>query len=90
MSFNKELNLLLKARYPILYITSSEEERVEQQLLLNLKVNQGKIIYNWNFIDGYISNPNLSNKAVKNPLQALELIENLNVQQPTIFITKRL
>lgn len=88
MSFNKELNLLLKARYPILYITSSEEERIEQQLLLNLKVNQGKIIYNWNFIDGYISNPNLSNKAVKNPLQALELIENIECTQPTIFILK--
>ena len=88
MSFNKELNLLLKARYPILYITSPEEERIEQQLLLNLKVNQGKIIYNWNFIDGYISNPNLSNKAVKNPLQALELIEDIECTQPTIFILK--
>nr|YP_010938184.1 Ycf46 [Meringosphaera mediterranea]WLD05697.1 Ycf46 [Meringosphaera mediterranea] len=88
MSFNKELNLLLKARYPILYITSSEEERVEQHLLLNLKVKQGKIIYNWNFIDGYISNPNISNKAIKNPLQALDLIETLKCEQPTIFLLK--
>ena len=29
MSFIKEFKLLLKARYPILYIPTSEEERVE-------------------------------------------------------------
>ena len=29
MSFRKELTLLFKARYPIIYIASFEEERVE-------------------------------------------------------------
>ena len=29
MVFSKELNLLLKARYPIIYISTFEEDRLE-------------------------------------------------------------
>jgi SpoVK/Ycf46/Vps4 family AAA+-type ATPase len=88
MSFSKELNILLKARYPIIYITSYEEERVEYSLINNLTTIQPKIIYNWNFIDGYTANPNIANKAIKNPLQALDLVENINDDQQNIFILK--
>lgn len=88
MSFSKELNILLKARYPIIYITSYEEERVEYSLRTNLTTIQPKIIYNWNFIDGYTANPNIANKAIKNPLQALDLIENVKDDQSNVFILK--
>ena len=88
MSFSKELNILLKARYPIIYITSYEEERVEYSLRTNLMAIQPKIIYNWNFIDGYTANPNIANKAIKNPLQALDLIENVKDDQSNVFILK--
>ena len=76
MKFTKELNLLLKARYPILYISSFEEERVEYLIFKKIRENTDRLIYSWNFIDGYknyLQNPKF---AAKNPLQALELIEN--------------
>lgn len=88
MNFTKELNLLLKSRYPILYISTFEEERVEYLICKKIKENTNKIIYTWNFIDGYknyIENPKF---ASKNPLQALELIENLKINTETIFILK--
>ena len=37
MKFIKELNLLLKARYPIIYISSFEEERIEYLIFKNIK-----------------------------------------------------
>jgi len=56
MKFSKELILLLKARYPILYISSFEEERVEYTINKVIKTYSNKSIYAWNFIDGYKSN----------------------------------
>ena len=88
MKFTKELNLLLKARYPILYISSFEEERVEYLIFKKIRENTDRLIYSWNFIDGYknyLQNPKF---AAKNPLQALELIENLKIDRGTIFILK--
>jgi len=86
MKFSKELILLLKARYPILYISSFEEERVEYTINKVIKTYSNKSIYAWNFIDGYKSNVVNPKFAAKNPLQALEFIENIN--SPTIFILK--
>ena len=40
MTFNNELNLFLKARYPILYINTIEEERVEYVIRKNVKINR--------------------------------------------------
>jgi len=88
MKFTKELNLLLKARYPIIYISSFEEERIEYLIFKNVKEYSEKSIYSWNFIDGYknfLPNPKF---GAKNPLQALELIENLKINKGTIFILK--
>ena len=88
MKFSQELNLLLKARYPIIYISSFEEERVEYTITKIVQDSQTHSIYNWNFIDGYKNNLSNPKFAAKNPLQALELIETLNVNSPTIFILK--
>jgi SpoVK/Ycf46/Vps4 family AAA+-type ATPase len=88
VKFTKELNLLLKARYPILYISSFEEERVEYLIFKRIRENTDRLIYSWNFIDGYknyLQNPKF---AAKNPLQALELIESLKIDTGTIFILK--
>ena len=39
MTFNDELNLFLKARYPIIYIDTIEEDRVEYVIRKNVKTN---------------------------------------------------
>lgn len=88
MTFIKEFNLLLKARYPIIYASSFEEERLEYSIRQALEIMLVKSVYTWDFVEGY--NRNLTNNkfASKNPLQALEFIENFSANSSTIFILK--
>jgi ATP-dependent 26S proteasome regulatory subunit len=88
MAFTEEFNLLLKARYPILYISSLEEDRIEYTIRKCVKKLGNKAIYTWDFVDGYINNPNNKGFAAKNPLQALELVEKLTGDTPALFILK--
>jgi AAA+ superfamily predicted ATPase len=88
MKFNNEFTLLLKARYPIIYINTIEEDRVEYLIRKNTKANLNRSIYTWDFVDGYTNNPNNENFAKRNPLQALELIEKLTSETPALFILK--
>ena len=88
MKFTDELTLLLKARYPIIYITTLEEDRVEYIIRKSIKTNFNRSIYSWDFIDGYTNNPNNEGFAKRNPVQALELIERLTPQTPALFLLK--
>nr|YP_010134266.1 subunit 4 of 26S proteasome [Navicula veneta]QWM93756.1 subunit 4 of 26S proteasome [Navicula veneta] len=88
MKFNDELALFLKARYPIIYINTIEEDRVEYIIRKNIKTNLNRSIYSWDFVDGYTNNPNNQGFAKRNPLQALELVERLNAETPALFILK--
>ena len=88
MKFTDELTLLLKARYPIIYITTLEEDRVEYIIRKSIKTNFNRSIYSWDFIDGYTNNPNKEGFAKRNPVQALELIERLRPQTPALFLLK--
>nr|WPV76495.1 subunit 4 of 26S proteasome [Naviculales sp.] len=88
MKFNDELALFLKARYPILYINTIEEDRVEYVIRKNVKTNLNRSIYTWDFVDGYTNNPNNEGFARRNPLQALELVERLNPETPALFLVK--
>ena len=88
MKFTDELTLLLKARYPIIYINTIEEDRVEYIIRKYIKTTLNRSIYSWDFIDGYTNNPNNEGFAKRNPVQALELIERLTAQTPALFLLK--
>jgi len=88
MKFTNELALFLKARYPIIYINTIEEDRVEYVIRKNVKTNLNRSIYSWDFVDGYTNNPNNNGFAKRNPLQALELVERLNQETPALFLLK--
>jgi ATP-dependent 26S proteasome regulatory subunit len=88
MKFNDELALFLKARYPIIYINTIEEDRVEYVIRKNIKTNLNRSIYSWDFVDGYTNNPNNEGFAKRNPLQALELVERLSAETPALFLLK--
>ena len=88
MKFTDELTLLLKARYPIIYINTIEEDRVEYIIRKYIKTSLNRSIYSWDFIDGYTNNPNNEGFAKRNPVQALELVERLTAQTPAIFLLK--
>ena len=88
MKFNDELTLLLKARYPIIFVNTIEEDRVEYTIRKHIKNSLNRTIYSWDFVDGYINNPNNEGFAKRNPLQALELVERLTSETPAIFLLK--
>ena len=88
MNFNDELTLLLKARYPIIYINTIEEDRVEYVIRKNIKTSLNRSIYSWDFVDGYTNNPNNEGFGKRNPLQALELVERLTSETPALFLLK--
>ena len=88
MKFTDELTLLLKARYPIIYINTIEEDRVEYIIRKYIKTSLNRSIYSWDFIDGYTNNPNNEGFAKRNPVQALELVERLTAQTPHLTYEK--
>ena len=88
MNFSEEFILLLNARYPILYIYSFEEDRLEYSIRRSLHKLPERAIYTWDFVEGYTNNPNIKGFASKNPLQALDLIEKVTAETAAIFILK--
>nr|BCG67673.1 conserved protein [Haptophyceae sp. NIES-3900] len=88
MSFTNEFESLLRARYPLIYIPTYEEERAEYLIKACARKLGISVVYSWDFISGYVGNPNDSGFAIRNPLQALELIEKLTERTPAIFILK--
>ena len=88
MDFLNDFILLLKARYPIIYISTSEEERVEYLLKFSTKKYVSRTYYSWDFIDGYQGNPNDKGFGARNPVEALDLIEKLTPKTGAIFVFK--
>ena len=88
MSFLNDLIILLKARYPIIYISTDEEERVEYIIKYCTKKYVPRTYYSWDFVDGYQGNPNDKGFATKNPLEALDLVEKLTPETASIFVLK--
>ncbi len=86
--FNQEFALLLRACYPLIYIPSQEEERVEKSIKEIGKNLANRQIYIWDFVDGYQDNPNNANVGRRNPLQALEFIEKLPANTGGIFVLR--
>jgi AAA+ superfamily predicted ATPase len=88
MSFSDEFELLLRARYPVLYIPTREEERAEMTIAQCAQQQGGRSVYIWDFVDGYQGNPNDAGFGRRNPLQALELIEKLPSAAPAVFVLR--
>ncbi|WP_204104943.1 MULTISPECIES: AAA family ATPase [Spirulina sp. CCY15215] len=88
MSFRDEFELLLRACYPLIYIPTPEEERVERAIAASAKRSGNRAVYIWDFVEGYQDNPNNAGLGRRNPLQALEFIEQLPDASPVIFILR--
>jgi len=87
MSFSTDFELLLRARYPLIYIPTREEERVEGAIALCAKQGN-RSVYIWDFVDGYQGNPNDAGFGKRNPVQALELIEKLPTSVSAVFVLR--
>ena len=88
MNFLNEFVLLLKARYPIIYISTNEEERIEYFIKYCAKKYVTRTYYSWDFVEGYQGNPNDTGFAARNPLEALDLIDKLTPETGALFVLK--
>src|SRR5438876_4407480 len=91
MNFQAELETLIRARYPILYIVSSEEMRV-QHLVIEIAKKRQKKAFEWSYSTGIvpagasIQSQKHRNPATKDPLTALDQV--IEQVEPAIFIFK--
>ena len=93
MAIDQEIETLIRARYPILYILSSEEARVVETLTAVAQRRQ-KRLYEWSCSTGLvpagtsIQSQKMRNPATKDPLAALDQV--IEQVEPAIFLFKDL
>src|SRR6201996_9269830 len=91
MNFQTELETLIRARYPILYVLSSEEMRV-QSLVMEIAHKRQKKVFEWSYSTGIvpagtsIQSQKHRNAATKDPLVALDQV--IEQVEPAIFVFK--
>ena len=91
MNFQTEIETLIRARYPILYLITNEEMRV-QNLIVEIAAKRQKKVFEWTFSSGIvpagtsIQSKNNRNASTKDPLAALDQV--IEQVEPAIFLFK--
>ncbi|MBM5796726.1 MAG: AAA family ATPase [Cyanobacteria bacterium M_surface_7_m2_040] len=75
--WSDQLDLLIRARTPILWIRSFEEERIEALLQQAAQRLDGRTLLRWDFIEGLSGAPNRDGEAARNPMAALATFDAL-------------
>src|SRR5512146_232396 len=85
----EEVSLLIRAKYPILYILSWEERRIED-ILRAVAEERRKHLYGWTITEGILPLDDYDgppiDPATGHPLRALEFIAQS--REPAIFVLK--
>ncbi len=87
-SWADQLDLLIRARTPILWIRSLEEERVDGLLEQAAQRLGGRTLLRWDFIDGLSGAPNRSGEATRNPMAALACLDTLPPEQGALLVLR--
>jgi hypothetical protein len=91
MNFENELETLIRARYPILYIVTSEETRA-LGVVVGVASRRQKKVFEWSYSTGIvpagssIQSQKHRNAATKDPLVALDQV--IDQVEPAIFVFK--
>ena len=80
------LDLLIRARTPILWIRSQEEERIATLLAAAAQRLGNRALARWDFISGLSGWPGRDGEAARNPLAALESLAALPAEQPALLV----
>ncbi len=93
MSFADELDTLIRARYPILYLVTSEEVRL-QSVILEVARRQEKRVFEWTATTGLlpagtsIQSQKSRQSISRDPLAALDQV--IDWVEPALFVFKDL
>ncbi len=80
------LDLLIRARTPILWIRSQEEERIAVLLAAAARRLGNRAMARWDFISGLRGFPSHDGEAARNPLAALDSLATLAQGQAAILV----
>ena len=80
------LDLLIRARTPILWIRSQEEERIAALLSAAAKRLGNRALARWDFISGLTGWPGRDGEAARNSLAALDSLAALPADQPALLV----
>ena len=84
-----ELEILVRARYPIIYVVTWEERRVEEQLR-KLAAARQKQLFCWSVTTGLVKSGNglatARAKGLADPVEALDLV--IEQKEPAIYLFK--
>lgn len=91
-SQEKEIEVLLRARYPIIYVVSWEESRV-LEVVNDIGKRTGKKLYEWSCSSGIVpfgmgiqTTSKMNNSGTKDPLVALNSVVEQN--EPAVYVFK--
>jgi ATP-dependent 26S proteasome regulatory subunit len=82
---DRELETLIRARYPIIYIISWEEKRVEDALRA-ITAGRGKRMFVWSVTQGMVLSQTGTDDRTREPLAALDYVMSSN--DPAVFLLK--
>jgi len=91
MSFQTEIETLIRARYPIIYVITSEEMRV-QNMVVEIAKKRQKKVFEWSYSTGIvpagasIQSQKHRNASTKDPLMALDQV--IELVEPAIYVFK--
>ncbi len=86
--WDEQLDLLINARTPLIWIRSIEEERVESLLKNSAKRLQPRRLASWDYIDGLNNVLNSTGLGSRQPMAVLQWLRKLESTSPTILLLK--
>ena len=85
LSVKERISVLVRARYPVVYVVSSEEKRVEETVKL-IAAERGKRYYFWSITKGVECDDGTCISDLREPLKVLDYIMELEVNG--LFVVK--
>jgi SpoVK/Ycf46/Vps4 family AAA+-type ATPase len=87
MNFEEEFLIALRSKSSFIYVVSDEEERIEYLLRRLMRDPLQRIVYTWDFVNGFANSTSLI-QSRRNPTEALSKLETLLPETPCLLILK--
>jgi SpoVK/Ycf46/Vps4 family AAA+-type ATPase len=85
LDFHRELDLLIRSRYPLIYVPTPEELRAEDAIFeVAAAATPPRQVLVWDFVDGF----NPGGTAKEDPLMALDVIRSRPADQSWVFVLR--
>ncbi|WP_320667216.1 AAA family ATPase [Prochlorococcus sp. MIT 1307] len=87
-SWDAHLDLLIRARTPLIWIRSNEEERLEELLTQAAARLKPRRLACWDFIEGLQGVVNEKGLGARQPMAVLQWLQKIDTNNPTILLLK--